>query len=162
MHKSYDLIIMGGGLSGLTLAIQLKRRINSLSILIAEKAFYPMPEAAHKVGESSVEIASFYFDEMLGLKAELDKELPKLGLRFFYSNKDNKDIKQRIELGPSRYPFSKSYQLDRGRFENSLIKHGLKLGIDFKDNCKIKDISLGKNDHQVTLLHKQQEHIIQC
>ena len=61
MHKAYDVLIMGGGLSGLTLAIQLKRKIENIRILIAEKASYPMPEAAHKVGESSVEIASYYF-----------------------------------------------------------------------------------------------------
>ncbi|MCK5189276.1 MAG: tryptophan 7-halogenase, partial [Methylococcales bacterium] len=82
MIKAYDVLIMGGGLSGLTLAIQLKRREENIRILIVEKASYPVPEAAHKVGESSVEIASHYFDEILGLKAELENELPKLGLRF--------------------------------------------------------------------------------
>jgi len=157
MLKAYDVLIIGGGLSGLTLAIQLKRRINNISILIVEKASYPMPEAAHKVGESSVEIASYYFEDILGLKTELENELPKLGLRFFYSYRDNKDIVKRIELGPSIYPFSKSYQIDRGRFENALIKRCLTLGIDFQDSCKIKDISLGKNNHQITLLQHQQE-----
>ncbi|MBW6453556.1 MAG: tryptophan 7-halogenase [Methyloprofundus sp.] len=83
MHQQYDVLIMGGGLSGLTLAIQLKRKVASLRILIAEQAAHPAPEAAHKVGESSVEIASHYFENILGLKAQLDNELPKLGLRFF-------------------------------------------------------------------------------
>ncbi|MEO1883938.1 MAG: tryptophan 7-halogenase [Methyloprofundus sp.] len=157
MLKAYDVVIMGGGLSGLTLAIQLKRRIVNLRILIAEKAAYPMPEAAHKVGESSVEIASYYFDKILGLKAELEKELPKLGLRFFYSYQGNQDIEQRIELGPSTFPASKSYQIDRGRFENSLIQRCQKLGVDFQGSCKIKDFTLGKNDHQINLLKNDQE-----
>ena len=161
MLKAYDVLIMGGGLSGLTLAIQLKRRVENIRILVAEKASYPVPEAAHKVGESSVEIASYYLEEILGLKAELENELPKLGLRFFYSYRDNRDITQRIELGPSTFPASKSYQLDRGRFENALIKHCLKLGVDFQDNCKIKAFSLGKNNHQITLLHNEQESSIQ-
>ena len=161
MLKLYDILIMGGGLSGLTLAIQLQRRIDNIRILVAEKASYPVPEATHKVGESSVEIASYYFDEILGLKAELDNELPKLGLRFFYTYTDNRDISKRIELGPSIFPASKSYQLDRGRFENALIKRCLKLGIDFQVSCKIKEISLGKNDHQVTLIQNEQESTIQ-
>lgn len=83
MYQQYDVLIMGGGLSGLTLAIQLKKKAAKLRILIAEKIAHPVPEAAHKVGESSVEIASHYFENILGLKAQLDKELPKLGLRFF-------------------------------------------------------------------------------
>ncbi len=161
MYKAYDVLIMGGGLSGLTLAIQLKRREKKLRVLVVEKASYPAPEAAHKVGESSVEIASFYFEEILGLKSELENELPKLGLRFFYTYRDNQDITQRIELGPSVYPASKSYQLDRGRFENALIKRCLNLGVDFKDNCRVKDFTLGENDHQFTLLADGQERIIQ-
>ena len=119
MNKHYDVLIMGGGLSGLTLAIQLKRRIENISILIVEKSHHPVPDAAHKVGESSVEIASHYFEHVLGLKKQLEDELPKLGLRFFYSNGCNKALDQRIELGPHHFPSAKSYQIDRGRFENA-------------------------------------------
>ncbi len=157
MRKAYDVLIMGGGLAGLTLAIQLQRRCKGISILIAEKAAYPLPESAHKVGESSVEIASYYFDEILGLKAELENELPKLGLRFFYSDQNNQDIAKRIELGPSIFPASKSYQIDRGRFENALIKRCLDLGIDFQHSCKVKEIKPGINDHHVILLVNNQE-----
>ena len=161
MHQQYDVLIMGGGLSGLTLAIQLKKKAAKLRILIAEKAAHPAPEAAHKVGESSVEIASHYFENILGLKVQLDKELPKLGLRFFYTQGDNLDISQRIELGPNDFPAAKSYQLDRGRFENALAEQCLQLGIDFQDNCKVTDIVLGKNQHQVTLVHHGQENKVQ-
>ncbi|MCF7971337.1 MAG: tryptophan 7-halogenase [Methylococcaceae bacterium] len=161
MHQQYDVLIMGGGLSGLTLAIQLKRKVTRLRILIAEKAVHPAPEAAHKVGESSVEIASHYFENILGLKPQLDNELPKLGLRFFYTLGDNLDISKRIELGPNDFPTAKSYQLDRGRFENALAEQCLQLGIDFQDNCKVKDITLGKNKHQVTLVHNDQERSVQ-
>jgi len=160
MLKAYDVLIMGAGLAGLTLAIQLRRRIEPINILIVDKASYPMPESAHKVGESSVEIASHYLEEILGLQTELENELPKLGLRFFYSSSDNQDIARRIELGPSTFPTSKSYQLDRGRFENALIKRCLSLGIDFQGNCKIQAFTLGKNDHQITLLQNEQQHSV--
>jgi len=160
MQKTYDVLIMGGGLSGLTLAIQLKRKIENLRILIVEKLAHPVPDAAHKVGESSVEIASHYFENILGLQEQLEDELPKLGLRFFYTQGENLDIAQRIELGPNDFPAAKSYQLDRGRFENALAKQCIKLGIDFWDNCKIKEIELGENQHQITLLEKEQQHMI--
>ncbi|NOQ63630.1 MAG: NAD(P)-binding protein [Methyloprofundus sp.] len=151
MNKQYDVLIMGGGLAGLTLAIQLKRRLESLKILIIEKASHPAPEAAHKVGESSVEIASHYFEKVLGLEQPLENELPKLGLRFFYSDQNNQDITKRVELGPYHFPPAKSYQLDRGRFENALAKQCTQLGIDFQDNTKVKQIHLAKHAHQLDL-----------
>jgi len=156
MNNSYDVLIMGGGLSGLTLAIQLKIKLKDLRILIIEKSGHPAPDAAHKVGESSVEIASHYFEQVLGLQAQLENELPKLGLRFFYTHADNQDIAQRIELGPNNFPAAKSYQLDRGRFETALAKHGLELGIDFQDNCKVKSIQIGEGNHELMLEHNGQ------
>jgi flavin-dependent dehydrogenase len=38
-----------------------------------------------------------------------------------------------------------------------LIQRCQKLGIDFQDSCKIKDFTLGKNDHQIKLLKNDQE-----
>lgn len=156
MLKAYDVLIMGGGLAGLTLAIQIKRQVANISILIVEKSPYPFPEATHKVGESSVEIASYYLEKILGLQAELKNELPKLGLRFFYSADGNQDLTNRIELGPSVFPASKSYQLDRGRFENGLVQQCLNLDIDFQANCKITELNLGKNKYQIKLLKNNQ------
>ena len=67
----HDVVIAGGGLAGLTLALQLKARFADLDILVLERRTHPVPEAAHKVGESSVEIGAHYFSEVLGLKAHL-------------------------------------------------------------------------------------------
>jgi len=162
MQQSCDVLIMGGGLSGLTLAIQLKRKIKQLTILIVEKAVHPVPHAAHKVGESSVEIASHYFENILGLSSQLGNELPKLGLRFFYTQGDNLDIAQRIELGPNDFPAAKSYQLDRGNFENALAEECIRLGINFQDNCQVKEIILGKNNHQITLIQAEKISSVQA
>ena len=62
-----DVVICGGGLAGLTLARQLRRAFPDLGIVQIERTARPLPEAAHKVGESSVELACQYF-ESLGLK----------------------------------------------------------------------------------------------
>ena len=55
---SYDVIITGGGLAGLCLARQLRQEHPDISVLVAEKKKHPVPEAAHKVGESSVWFSS--------------------------------------------------------------------------------------------------------
>lgn len=162
MQQSCDVLIMGGGLSGLTLAIQLKRKNKQLTILVVEKSGHPAPHAAHKVGESSVEIASHYFENILGLSSQLENELPKLGLRFFYTQGDNLDIAQRIELGPNHFPVTKSYQLDRGNFENALAEECIRLGINFQSNCKVKEITLGQNKHQITLIQPEKTSLVQA
>jgi hypothetical protein len=70
---SFDAVIMGGGLAGLTLALQLRQRFADLRVLVLERRAHPVPHAAHKVGESSVEIGAHYFDTVLGLKAHMDE-----------------------------------------------------------------------------------------
>ena len=162
VSSTYDVLIMGGGLSGLSLAIQLKQNAEKLRIVLVEKQKHPVTESAHKVGESSVEIGSRYFQKTLGLQHLLDHQLPKLGLRFFYSHGANRDIAERIELGTSAFPPVQSFQLDRGRFENALAQECLQLGIDFCDETVVKAIELGKNDHEVSIARKNQTRIVQA
>lgn len=87
-----DVFVAGGGLAGLTLARQLRRTDPTLRIAVAEKRSLPAPEAAHKVGESSVEIGAHYFEKVLDLSSHLRSgHLEKLGLRYHFPNGDNRD-----------------------------------------------------------------------
>ena len=65
---SYDVAILGGGLAGFTLGLQLKQPRPDTSIFIAEKREGPAPEAAFKVGESTQEISCDYFGERARLQ----------------------------------------------------------------------------------------------
>ncbi len=144
--KHHDVVIMGGGLAGLTLALQLKQRFTDLDVLVVERRTHPVPEAAHKVGESSVEIGANYFSEVLGLKEHLDTaQLRKFGFRFFFSE-GRRDIDQVTEIGASRFLAVPSYQLDRGIFENFLALEAQRRGVGFVDNAIVRHIDLSEDD----------------
>ena len=81
----YDVAILGGGMAGLTLALQIKKDRPTTKIVVIEKQNHPVPEAAHKVGESTVEIASRYLRDVLELEEHLQtQQLRKFGLRMFF------------------------------------------------------------------------------
>jgi 2-polyprenyl-6-methoxyphenol hydroxylase-like FAD-dependent oxidoreductase len=147
-----DVLIMGGGLAGLTLSLQLRQRLPRVGITVLEKRRHPVPVAAHKVGESSVEIASNYFDTVLGLGEHMTNcQLKKFGFRFFFSE-GRDDIGGVTELGASRYLATPSYQIDRGVFENYLAGRAAGQGIRFIDGCTVREFVSGRADepHQVT------------
>jgi flavin-dependent dehydrogenase len=141
-----DVLILGGGLAGLTLAIQLRRELPALSVRILERNRHPVPEAAFKIGESLVEIGAHYVDTVLGLKAHLDShQIRKFGFRFFFSD-GHDDIARVTELGVSKVFPTPSYQLDRGIFENHLAKHATDLGAEFVDGATVRTIEPGEDD----------------
>ena len=164
-HPSkYDVAILGGGLAGLSLALQCRKKNPKANVVVLEKRQHPAPEAAHKVGESTVEVAARYFGEILGLKEHIQQhQLPKLGLRFFFPAEENLRIEDRLELGGKRYAPCPSYQLDRGRFENHLADLCLDQGIRFIDQATIKDVSIRRwRKHRVAYEHQRIRKQIEC
>lgn len=155
----YDVAILGGGLAGLTLALQLKKARPSIKVLVIEKQAHPVPEAAHKVGESTVEIAAHYLRDILDLQEHLQThQLRKFGLRMFFSYDDNQDITRRVELGSTVFPPLATYQLDRGRLENALGQE-LKRQEIFLDGCKVSQVELlpQQNAHRLHIVKDEQE-----
>ncbi len=152
--RPYDVVIMGGGLAGLSLAIQMIERRQATRIAIVERAKHPVPEAAHKVGESTVEIGGHYFRVIIGMDEHIRKfQLPKHGLRFFFTRNGNRAIEERSEFGERTYDggSSASYtaQLDRGRFENALAEKAAGLGAVFIDGASVRGVDFGTDQHTV-------------
>jgi flavin-dependent dehydrogenase len=158
-----DVVIIGGGLAGLTLAIQLTQKFPQLGITVIERRAHPVPHAAHKVGESSVEIGAHYFEQVLGLKEHLmEHQLKKFGFRFFFSD-GKKDITQVTELGASTFLPTPSYQLDRGIFENALAEIAQSKGVQFVDAAVVREFTVGddKTVHSVTYEREGVKHALQ-
>jgi len=141
--SEFDVAIIGGGAAGLTLALQLHKARPDISIVVVEKSTRA-PEAAHKVGESTVDIAARYMRDVLGVEPHIATEqLDKFGMRFFFTQADNRDIARRVELGHARGSHvAPTYQLDRGRFENYLTDEVTGRGVDVWSGHKVNEVDL--------------------
>lgn len=149
----FDVVICGGGLAGLTLARQLRLELPNLSVAVVDRLTRPLPEAAFKVGESSVELGTYYFGQVLDLASYFkERHLYKLGLRFFVGN-SQAPIEERPEIGTSLFPLVPSYQIDRGRLENDLRQILEEMGVTLFEGTTIDDIIVAEGN---------EKHIIQC
>jgi len=147
------VVVAGGGLAGLTFALQLAREAPGARVAVVEKTRRPLPEACHKVGESSVELASHFYAHVLGLADYLDEHhLPKNGLRFF-SGDSTAPLAERPEIGPPEFPRVPSFQLDRGRLENDLRAMVEEAGVALMEGRSVRSIELAEGDapHSATL-----------
>ncbi len=149
----HDVSIVGGGVSALTLALEIRRARPATRILIIAPNDHPVPEVTHTVGESTVEVSAHYLRDRLGLGDHLQSsQLRKMGLRMFFSHNGNTDIAQRMELGSSSFVPQVTYQIDRGRLENELNRRCLSDGVEIAQG-RVRSVELGSGDgpHTITV-----------
>ena len=165
MNSHYDVAIIGGGLAGLTLALQLRQRSPDLEIAILERNSLPAPLAAHKVGESTVEIGAHYLSHTLGLEQLLETtQLRKFGFRLFFGSGGHDDLAKADELGASNFLPVTSYQIDRGQLENDLAEMLKEMGVSLMDGCMVDQaiISSKGNIHTIRFKQNGQTHSMRC
>jgi len=149
-HAEYDVVISGGGLAGVTLALQLKKSLSTVRILVLEKRKHPAPAATHKVGESLSELGAYYLREVLNLKDNLVScQLRKFGFRFFLTPEYADDITRRVEVGSKIFNPFPSHQVDRGKLENDLVKAAIDNDIDIELGAKVTTVDLSKTGHTI-------------
>ena len=150
---AWDVVLLGGGLAGLCLALQLRQANPQARILVLDRRRGPAPIGVHTVGESTVEIGAHYFSEVLGLGEHLRTEqLRKFGFRFFHLD-GREDIGGVQEIGVSRYLNVTSFQIDRGLFENHLRERVRALGVEVREGCTVTGLAIARGPQQAPPAH---------
>ncbi len=158
-NEKYDVLILGGGLAGLTLALQLKQTKPGISILVLEKRKKDAPVATHKVGESLSELGSSYLRNVLDLKDYLkEHQLPKFGFRFFFSPEHAREMDKRVEVGSKIFNPFPTHQIDRGLLENELVSKLKDSGVEIILGAKVTDMELSKSGHKVRFENESNEY----
>jgi flavin-dependent dehydrogenase len=140
-----DVAIIGGGLAGLTLALQLRSLDDCLDIVVLERNHWPMAGAAHKVGESTVEIGAHYLANTVGAEHLLQEaQVRKFGLRFFFGSGNHDDLAKSDELGASHLLAVPAYQVDRGRLENDLAALAEAQGVRLLPGSVVRKVELAE------------------
>lgn len=122
--KHYDVVIIGTGLAGLSLARQLLLYTDK-SILLLDKRVNPPREAPQKYGESLVQAAGYYFSRVLDLEDYLliNQHL-KYNLRFHWptEGRENRTLADYSQSYIRKISNIATFHLDRNRFEEYLLE----------------------------------------
>lgn len=123
MRPHFDVVIIGAGLAGLTLARHLLLHTSKTILLLERRLSVPGPH--QKVGESTVQLAAYYYSRVLDLEEHLwHDQLLKYNLRFYWKTPGRRN--DALEDYSQAYIRSVSniacYQLDRNVFEAALFR----------------------------------------
>ncbi len=121
-----DVVILGGGLAGQSLARQLLLETAETVLLLDKRAELPAPN--QKVGEATVQVSGYYFSKVLDLEEHLLCEhFMKYNLRFYWKSAGlpNDGFEQLGQSYPRPLSNIASYQLDRNKIEAELFARNL-------------------------------------
>ena len=122
-NHEYDVVIIGAGLAGLTLARQLLLYSDKRVLLLDKRTEVPTPR--QKYGESSVQVGAYYYSKVLDLEEYLFcKQFMKYNLRFYWksANRDNSRFEDYGQSYIRTFSNIACYQLDRNTFEAELLR----------------------------------------
>src|SRR6059058_4381796 len=145
----YDVVIMGGALSGGATATLLLRQNPGIRILIVEKS----ERLSRRVGEATVEVSAYFMGRVLGLTKYLNEShLVKQGMRFWFANEKVKDLAEASELGGRYQVRLPAYQLDRATFDEEVLRRACLAGANLLRPASVIDVQLAAGSEQTITL----------
>ncbi|MES2569541.1 MAG: NAD(P)/FAD-dependent oxidoreductase, partial [Verrucomicrobiota bacterium] len=146
---SYDVVVIGGALSGAATAILLLRKNPGLRLLIVEKS----ETLTRRVGEATVEVSAYFMGRVLGLTQYLNEShLVKQGLRFWFKNDEVHSLGEASELGGRYQVRLPSYQLDRAAFDEEVLRRAGLAGATILRPASVVSVELAAGGEQTVVL----------
>lgn len=131
--NNYDIAITGGGLAGLSLAIQLRRK--GYSVILFEKEKYPF----HKVCGEYISLESWDFLTSLGIDLTALR-VPVIS-QLQVSAVNGKLLTQKLPLG--------GFGISRYQLDNLLMQIASAEGVVIKENTKVQDIKFVQDSFEI-------------
>jgi flavin-dependent dehydrogenase len=145
----YDVVVVGGSLSGAATATLLLRKNPGLKLLIVEKSTH----FTRRVGEATVEVSAFFLGRILGMTQHLNEShLVKQGMRFWFTNKEVASLDQASELGGRYQVRLPSYQLDRAVFDEEVLRRACGAGATLLRPASVTKVHLTPGGEQIITL----------
>ena len=137
--ENYDVVVIGGALSGAATATLLLRHNPGIRVLIVEKS----EKLTRRVGEATVEVSNFFMRRVLDLTGYLNEHhLVKQGLRFWFKNDEVRNLGEASELGGRYLSRIPSYQLDRSTFDEEVLRRACAAGAELVRPATVANVQL--------------------
>lgn len=147
-NASHDVVIVGGALAGASTALLLRRRLPEARILVVERR----ESFPRKVGEATVETSGIFLTQILQLHEHLaHQHLPKHGLRFWFSDERQRSIAEMSEVGPRKISALPSFQLDRSRLDEEVLRRAGEAGVEVRRPAKVSAVDLESRPGRLTV-----------
>ena len=154
---SRDVVIVGGAVSGASTAILLKRRMPRLRILVVEKS----DRFDWKVGESTVEISAYFLTRVLKQYDHLSREqLPKQAFRYWFVNSQVERLRDASEVGPTQLARTPSFQLDRSKLDEHLLRVAEEEGCEVWRPARVTDVELGGTEGNRVAVRRESGEVV--
>ena len=135
--RSYDLAIVGGGLAGLALSIQVANA--GFKVILFEKEKYPF----HRVCGEYISLESEDFLQHLGV--DLQKMNASKITELFISANNGSSIQQHLLLG--------GFGISRYKLDNTLAQLAINAGVYLMENTRVEEIRFTNDSFNITSNH---------
>lgn len=151
LAMNYDVVIIGGSLSGAASASLLLRECPGLKVLIVERA----PRFGRRIGEATVEISSYFLGRVLGLTQHMNEQhLVKQGMRFWFASERTQSLADSSEIGPKYNVRLPAWQLDRSVVDEELLSRAVAAGAELRRPAQVTGVRLSPGSDQIVSLRE--------